>query len=104
MKTLKLTPTALSVLETDVLDYVPGESLAIGHAPDDGYDAIRNAFRDGGLDVWSENAEALGRALNDLSNHCDDLVEHKHVEGDEKKIYRAASKTFATLSSKAWRA
>ena len=34
VKRLKLTPTALSVLETDVLDYVEGDF-------DDGYDVLR---------------------------------------------------------------
>ena len=101
MKQLKLTPTALSVLETDVLDHIEGFD------PDDGYEAIRIAYRNPGVLVLTDtNKDALNKALTELSNACDYLGEGRSAlkDADERKFYRAAARTFATLSSKAWRA
>ena len=100
MKTLKLTPTALSVLETDVLDHIEGFD------PDDGYEAIRIAYRNPGVLVLTDtNKDALASALTELSNACDYLGEGRDLkDADERKFYRAAARMFATLSSKAWRA
>jgi hypothetical protein len=100
MKRLKLTPTAMSVLETDVLDHVEGFD------PDDGYEAIRVAYRNPGvLLVTDTNKDALNKALTELSNACDYLGEGRDLkDADERKVYRAAARTFATLSGKAWRA
>lgn len=98
MKRLKLTPTAMSALESDVLDHVEGDF-------DDGYDVVRAAYSKGAITVTPENKEALNKALTELSNAFDYLGEGRDLEyDDEKKFYRAAARTFATLSSKAWRA
>lgn len=110
VRTLKLTPTAHSVLETDVFDHVEGVD------PDDGYEPIRVAYRhtldsaghvNGGVIMaTSTNADALASALNDLSNACDETAHGKgrRIDSNEKKFYRAAALSFATLASKARRA
>jgi hypothetical protein len=97
MKHLRLTPTALSVLETDVLDRENGDE-------DDGYNVIRLSFDGTSLVVDYSNSDAMARALTDLSNDCDVIGNGKELDSDERKFYRRAASAFGTLASAARKA
>lgn len=97
---LRLTPSALTVLEVDALDHRDDD-------PEDDYAVIRAAYRgDGTIVVNSENAGDIANALTCLANACDEALTSRdyHIDADEKKIQRAARSNFTTLALKARRA
>lgn len=98
-RTFKLTGTALSVFETDVLDW------ELDDLPDD-LAPLRQAWsaKAKGLVVNDANAEEVRAALNELSNACDALVEEPSIEREERSVYRRAAGAFATLMMKIGRA
>ena len=91
-KTFRLTEAFASVIETDVIDHENDDV-------EDEYQSIRDAWREGGrLVVEQSKHEPLRRALNELSNACDELAESGDLtDSDERLIYRRAAGGLATL-------
>lgn len=91
MKSLKIPPSAFSVLETDVSD------------DDEDYEVIarytdweKRRLR---IPDSAREREELASALTDLSNLYDDMVEYK-LGIDDPRFARNAARALATLSSK----
>ena len=98
---LPVSGSAASVIETDIVDAWGGYD----EEHEEPYETvIRLAWNGKSLAFTKEAADQVRRALNDMSNRCDELSREPGVSAEERAVYRNASGAFSTLMQKAGRA
>lgn len=96
LSTIRLSPSARSVVDVDIVE---------GYDPDvdsEGRASIAAAYADGALRVPSDpqDREALYVALTDLANDCDEIAEDKGRETSDRALHRAARASITAAASK----
>lgn len=92
-KRIALSPSAASAIETDIVDAYDPERA---YEEEPWAERIRLAYRHEALHVLPIRADEMASALNEFSNHCDELSQEPRVSQEERKFYRRASDSLTT--------